>query len=346
MTTKPIAQQKNSPVSKDLKTSSAEIEKLEYLVKSFKNSLAEKAIQKALKRDPKNPELYFLYGNLMRNKGSINRAMTAFSKAIKLNPDFKEAYSSRGQLKRDFLHNFKNAETDFNKAEQLEKKIEKRKEKESKPMHLKDFDSIVRYKIQYSKLKSSDPVTRWGGLPNNWKGFEVWPVCGHCKQPLAFVMQVTGNEVDLKGNKALQIFVCVTGSECELYLPSPSYANKVFLTKAKLQKELCSVPENTYPLKGLKIKLKKSTEPSSEARDSDNKIIFKNAFGLACCDKFYGLPATGNDVCEVKCSRCSKLMVFLGQFTQGDLNGFEEWFISVLLICPKGHEASFQGIRG
>jgi len=162
-------------------------------------------------------------------------------------------------------------------------------------------------------------------------------------------MQITSDEIDLKGNKALQLFGCVINN-CELYHPSssvkPSSVSKLFLIQTSLLNEVSEPPENTHILKNTRIKLKQVKEPSLQERESEDDEIYMKSFSKAHFDKFYGISATGNDIHEVKCTTCLKPMTFLGQFTQGDLNGFQDWFISILLICEQGHEASYQAIRG
>lgn len=202
----------------------------------------------------------------------------------------------------------------------------------------------IRFEISYTNRAASDPVTRSGGLPNLWPGYKGWPSCPYCKEPMSFILQVTNPQVPLPGIGALHLFGCL-GSDCELYRPE-SKSKKIFLIKTALLKDTIFPSENVKPLKNLKISFKKTKEPSQEAlRSTDEKVRLK-AFRVAFRDKFYGIPVAGNEMAEGTCSVCLKKMIFLGQFMKFDLRGMEDWFVWFLQICPKGHGANFQGVRG
>ena len=63
---------------------------------------------------------YFLYseGNMKRNKGNPKGAISAYTKAIKSNPDLAEAYLNRGMVKSS-LRKYKEAITDYDVAIEL-----------------------------------------------------------------------------------------------------------------------------------------------------------------------------------------------------------------------------------
>ena len=199
---------------------------------------------------------------------------------------------------------------------------------------------VARYEVSFSEKPATpaSPVTRWGGSPNARKGFRSWPECSDCSKPMYFVLQVSSDQVDLKGNRSLQWFSCLD-SEC-------SFKNVVFLSKSPLETTVVKAPRKRT-LAAASMILEKSFDPPLEQFESSAKAINSKAFGAAFCDKFYGYPATGNRIERIpECSKCGEEMVFLAQFLSGDLLGVEEFFVSVLLICAKGHHATYEAVRG
>lgn len=82
---------------------------------------AQKETQEASRVTPASAEEYFYQGVANAKKGSLDRAISDFSKAIELNPDLTEAYYNRGLafLKKN---NFDFAIDDFNKAVEINPK--------------------------------------------------------------------------------------------------------------------------------------------------------------------------------------------------------------------------------
>ena len=65
-------------------------------------------------------------------------------------------------------------------------------------------------------------------------------------------------------------------------------------------------------------------------------------FHAGCCDKFGGHQVTARSSDQATCKVCRNDMEFFGQVS----NGVENWFIAIVKICPSGHAASLQMIRG
>ena len=55
-------------------------------------------LEKAVKIDKTNPEIYYLRGNIQMTRRDYNSAMLDFNQAILLNENYAEAYVNRGRL--------------------------------------------------------------------------------------------------------------------------------------------------------------------------------------------------------------------------------------------------------
>lgn len=106
--------------------SAQEIKKVKELYNKSKHAVALKAVEGLLKRDPGCSMLYLLRGRILMDSGKGAKAGRDFTKAIKLEPNYSEAYLSRAVLKRN-RRDMKGSKKDFDKYDQLEKKQGQRK---------------------------------------------------------------------------------------------------------------------------------------------------------------------------------------------------------------------------
>ncbi|MBN21733.1 MAG: hypothetical protein CL678_10645 [Bdellovibrionaceae bacterium] len=201
-----------------------------------------------------------------------------------------------------------------------------------------DVSQSEYFKVVYKKMKKSNEIiSHSGGFPNVSSDLEEWPVCDSCDEEMSFIFQILSKDLPLPAPiEAMQLFCCLD-SDCETYKPN-SGSSKVHLSKVQLQKELMK-PEDIDSLEQQSISLKKE-KFETEGLSSDEK--YEKYF----CDKFYGEFVGANSPKKVECSHCSKELTFLSQFSEMDMDEFEEWFISIIQICPDGHEAVFQAVRG
>jgi len=88
----------------------------------FKKSL--KYFNFCVKLEPKNFKIYNNLGNLFVNLKDYKNAKECYDKAIKLNKKYAEAYNNRGELLQLRFSKFEEAIKDFNKAYELNKKID------------------------------------------------------------------------------------------------------------------------------------------------------------------------------------------------------------------------------
>jgi len=71
--------------------------------------------------DLKNASTYFKRGNTYRRKGQFHQAISAYTKALELNPTYHEAYNHRGIANRN-IEQYDQAISDYNKAIELSPK--------------------------------------------------------------------------------------------------------------------------------------------------------------------------------------------------------------------------------
>ncbi len=76
---------------------------------------AKKLFLEAIDLDPANPEAYYYLANYYADKQNYRKAVDLYSKAIKLNPSFADAWYGRGQAKF-YLGNKKGACADWKQA--------------------------------------------------------------------------------------------------------------------------------------------------------------------------------------------------------------------------------------
>jgi tetratricopeptide (TPR) repeat protein len=77
----------------------------------------------AIRLDPNYAEAYYGRGLISRNKGDLERAIADYSEAIRLDPKFAAAYNNRGNAYRD-KHDPDRAIADFNEAIRLAPEVE------------------------------------------------------------------------------------------------------------------------------------------------------------------------------------------------------------------------------
>jgi TolB-like protein/DNA-binding winged helix-turn-helix (wHTH) protein len=62
---------------------------------------AAERVERTIKLDPKNPEAHYLRGRVLRTRGELEQAISAFEYAIELNPNFAQAHAELGRVKID-----------------------------------------------------------------------------------------------------------------------------------------------------------------------------------------------------------------------------------------------------
>jgi tetratricopeptide (TPR) repeat protein len=82
------------------------------------NDAAKETLEKALKKDPTDPEIYYLLGNICFNEKKYDEAMKYYNKTIELDSTYAQAYTSRGKIYRIYNDRDKWCEN-FVKAYQL-----------------------------------------------------------------------------------------------------------------------------------------------------------------------------------------------------------------------------------
>jgi tetratricopeptide (TPR) repeat protein len=82
------------------------------------NDAAKKNLEKALKINTKDPEIYYLFGNVYFNEKKYDEALKYYTKAIEIDSTYAQAYTSRGKIYR--MYNKRDEWcADFTKAYQL-----------------------------------------------------------------------------------------------------------------------------------------------------------------------------------------------------------------------------------
>ncbi|HCM29497.1 MAG TPA: tetratricopeptide repeat protein [Bacteroidales bacterium] len=82
------------------------------------NDVAKKNLEKAIKINTKDPEIYYLLGNVYFNEKNYDEAIKYYTKAIELDSTYAQAYTSRGKIYR--MYNKRDEWcADFTKAYQL-----------------------------------------------------------------------------------------------------------------------------------------------------------------------------------------------------------------------------------
>ena len=62
------------------------------------------------------PEMYKKLGDKHKDSGNYNKSKEAYNDAVKLNPNYVEAYKNRGDVYADGFKNYQQAIIDYNKA--------------------------------------------------------------------------------------------------------------------------------------------------------------------------------------------------------------------------------------
>jgi tetratricopeptide (TPR) repeat protein len=92
---------------------------IEYYYQSkFKEAL--NYFKKAVKEDNNNYEAWYWLGNYYANSGKYTKAIDMYTKAVKVNPNYADAFANRGFAKEK-LKNKEGACADWRKAKQLGK---------------------------------------------------------------------------------------------------------------------------------------------------------------------------------------------------------------------------------
>ncbi|HXK91728.1 MAG TPA: tetratricopeptide repeat protein [Bacteroidales bacterium] len=82
------------------------------------NDVAKKNLEKALKINTKDPEIYYLLGNVYFNEKNYDEAIKYYTEAIEIDSTYAQAYTSRGKIYR--IYNKRDEWcADFTKAYQL-----------------------------------------------------------------------------------------------------------------------------------------------------------------------------------------------------------------------------------
>lgn len=85
---------------------------------NMQNDDAKKNLEKALKINAKDPEIYYLLGNVYFNEKNYDEAMKYYTEAIEIDSTYAQAYTSRGKIYR--IYNKRDEWcADFTKAYQL-----------------------------------------------------------------------------------------------------------------------------------------------------------------------------------------------------------------------------------
>ena len=85
---------------------------------NMQNDDAKKNLEKALKINAKDPEIYYLLGNVYFNEKNYDEAIKYYTKAIEIDSTYAQAYTSRGKIYR--MYNKRDEWcADFTKAYQL-----------------------------------------------------------------------------------------------------------------------------------------------------------------------------------------------------------------------------------
>jgi tetratricopeptide (TPR) repeat protein len=98
------------------------------------STLASTALTWATMIDPSNPAPHYRHGSIQVKNGKLNEALTAFSRAIQLDPNFCDAYEARGEVYRR-LGRIDMAALDFG--------------------HVNELNSSMTVELQTSELASS-----------------------------------------------------------------------------------------------------------------------------------------------------------------------------------------------
>jgi len=88
-----------------------------YINKDYDRAISD--FSKAIKINPKSYDAYVHRGSALNDKRDYDRAISDFSEAIKINPNFFKAYFGRGKA-WFFAKNYDRAISDFNKAIEID----------------------------------------------------------------------------------------------------------------------------------------------------------------------------------------------------------------------------------
>ncbi len=213
--------------------------------------------------------------------------------------------------------------------------------------------SVPHWKMVLAKLPKTDSKVRdrLGGEPNQWGEDEPWPLCGHCEEPLHFIVQLRGEgcggKAKLGKATCLQLFACHNEGDCEFY-ELGSKGNYAALRSKPLKAQLAKRPGGNKssvandPLRfAYGITFKAGADDPEAIEDYDNEARQQKAHKNGFIDKLYGVPVAGNEPEEdLECTKCKEPMSFLGQLLSAD-----DWFIYYLHACNKGHQVSFHAQR-
>jgi tetratricopeptide (TPR) repeat protein len=85
---------------------------------NMQNDDAKENLEKALKINSKDPEIYYLLGNVYFNEKKYDEALKYYTEAIEIDSTYAQAYTSRGKIYR--MYNKRDEWcADFTKAYQL-----------------------------------------------------------------------------------------------------------------------------------------------------------------------------------------------------------------------------------
>ncbi|MDD3629717.1 MAG: tetratricopeptide repeat protein [Bacteroidales bacterium] len=85
---------------------------------NMQNNAAKENLEKALKINAQDPEIYYLLGNVCFNERQYDEAIEYYTKAIEIDSTYAQAYTSRGKIYR--MYNKRDEWcADFTKAYQL-----------------------------------------------------------------------------------------------------------------------------------------------------------------------------------------------------------------------------------
>jgi len=164
---------------------------------------------------------------------------------------------------------------------------------------------------------------------------------------MSFLWQLVHGQLDLRGAQAVQFYGCVAGDDCGVY-DQMSSANHVIVVGNPLVGTHVP-PDGTLRLDSRVLILRESTDPSPaelEADQGETAAVQREAWSAGFCDKIFGLQVTGNESPMALCPECGATMDFLGQLKGADLRGMERGFIAILKLCPRGHAAALDMVRG
>jgi hypothetical protein len=205
--------------------------------------------------------------------------------------------------------------------------------------------------MRFGKLGKTDATVcdRIGGSPNAWTDDGSWPICGFCKQPMRFLLQLLGTSARGKARigkaRALQLFICQSENRCAMYMPP---AHSVAVRIAPLAKKLVHREgpadmidgDRDDPLnRGRGIAYKAGAD-DLDALDDVESARFERAIAKSAISKLYGVPCSGNEPETPTCKGCKKPMAFLAQ-----VKGVNDMFTFFLHACADCEQIVFQAER-